>query len=81
MMVSILFFSSLRDYVGVKSLEMEIPVETTVALLKEKLAREYRPLSSFMGSVMTAINGEYASDDQVIAPDAEIAFFPPVSGG
>jgi molybdopterin converting factor small subunit len=31
--------------------------------------------------MMAAINREYAADEQVIPEGAEIAFFPPVSGG
>jgi molybdopterin converting factor small subunit len=32
-------------------------------------------------SIMAAINFEYAADDQAIPSNAEIALFPPVSGG
>ncbi len=31
--------------------------------------------------MMAAVNHEYAAEEQVIPPGAEIAFFPPVSGG
>ena len=37
--VKILFFATLRDYVGVRSLEMEIPAQTSVGGLKEILIR------------------------------------------
>jgi molybdopterin converting factor small subunit len=31
--------------------------------------------------MMAAINREFAADEQIIPLDAEIAMFPPVSGG
>ncbi|MDV2687648.1 MoaD/ThiS family protein, partial [Alkalihalophilus lindianensis] len=34
-----------------------------------------------METIMTAINEEFVSNDEVIAEGDEIAFIPPVSGG
>jgi len=81
MTVTILFFATLRDYVGAKTLEMKLPPETTVAELKTLLVEKYPRLSPARGSMMAAVNREYAADAQTVPPDAEIAFFPPVSGG
>jgi molybdopterin converting factor subunit 1 len=81
MRIKILFFATLRDYAGAKVVELEVPVETTVAGLKELLAKKYPKMASAQNSIVTAINREYAADEQIIPLDAEIAFFPPVSGG
>jgi molybdopterin converting factor subunit 1 len=81
MRIKVLFFATLRDYVGAKTIEMEIPAETTVAGLKELLVVRYPKMSTSRNSIMAAINREYAGDDQSISMNAEIAFFPPVSGG
>ena len=79
--VKILFFATLRDYVGSKSVELEIPEGTTIGGLTDMLATAYPRLEKVKESMMAAINREYAAEAQVIPQAAEIAFFPPVSGG
>jgi molybdopterin converting factor subunit 1 len=79
--IKILFFATLRDYAGLKSVELEIPPETTVSGLIDLLVTTYPGLNKVRDSMVTAVNREYASGEQVIPENAEIAFFPPVSGG
>jgi molybdopterin converting factor subunit 1 len=79
--VKVLFFATLRDYVGAKSVEIEIPFGITIEGLIDLLVDAYPPLEKVKDSMMAAINREYAADEQVIPQGAEIAFFPPVSGG
>ena len=79
--VKLLFFATLRDRAGTKTMELEIPAELTVQGLKEKISNEYPNLRESMSSVLITINREYAFDDALIPPDAELAMFPPVSGG
>lgn len=79
--VKVLLFATLRDYVGSRSLELDIPAGTTVAGLIGLLVSTYPRLERVKDSMMAAINREYASDEQIIPSDSEVAFFPPVSGG
>jgi molybdopterin converting factor subunit 1 len=81
MRIKVLFFATLRDYVGAKTIELEVPIGTTVLGLKESLGKNYPRMVPSQNFILTAINGEYAADLQVIPQDAEIALFPPVSGG
>lgn len=81
MRVKILFFATLRDYVGEKTLELEIPEGTTVANLRESLLTRYPKMIPAQNSIMVAINREFSADEQVIPLEAEVALFPPVSGG
>jgi molybdopterin converting factor subunit 1 len=76
-----LFFATLHDYVGSKSLEIEIPAGMTINELKTILTNTYPRLDKVKSSIMAAINREYTANEQIIPQDAEIAFFPPVSGG
>ncbi len=62
-------------------MELEIPANLTVQGLKDKLSNEYPTLKDSMSSVLITINREYAFDEAVIPPNAELAMFPPVSGG
>ncbi len=79
--INIHLFATLRDYVGAKTLKMEIPVETTVGKLKDMLVEKHPRLAKVRNSMLAAINREYAADEQKIPENAEIALFPPVSGG
>ena len=79
--VKLLFFATLRDRAGTRSMELEIPSEMTIQGLKEKIAQEHPKLRESMASVLITINREYAFDEAVIPQNAELAMFPPVSGG
>jgi molybdopterin converting factor small subunit len=64
-----------------KSAELEIPADMTILGLKEKLSMDYPNLKESLKSVLITINREYAFDEAVVPANAEIALFPPVSGG
>ena len=79
--VKLLFFATLRDRAGTRSMELDIPSDLTIQGLKDKISNEYPNLKDSMSSVLITINREYAFDEAVIPPNAELAMFPPVSGG
>jgi molybdopterin converting factor subunit 1 len=79
--VKLLFFATLRDRAGARSMELDIPPDLTVQELKDKISAEYPNLKESMSSVLITINREYAFDDAIIPQNAELAMFPPVSGG
>jgi molybdopterin converting factor subunit 1 len=79
--VKLLFFATLRDRAGTKSMELEVPSNLTVQGLKDQISADYPNLKESMSSVLITINREYAFDDAIIPQDAELAMFPPVSGG
>jgi sulfur-carrier protein len=77
-MNKVLFFAHLRDTVGEEFLRIDAAGKT-VAELKEELVRNYNLPK--LDTVMTAVNEEFAQDDEVIQDGDEVAFIPPVSGG
>lgn len=77
-MNKVLFFAHLRDAVGEEYVIVDASGKT-VAELKADLAAKYD--LARMETIMTAINEEFVSNDEVIAEGDEIAFIPPVSGG
>ena len=79
--VKLLFFATLRERAGMKSMELDVPTDLTVQGLKDQLSSQYPNLKESMKSVLITINREYAFDEAVIPPNAELAMFPPVSGG
>ncbi len=81
MQISVLFFATLRDLAQTKRLVMDLPEGTTVQDLKTKLAKELPALGPALGGCLAAVNKEFAFAGDKIPAGAEVAFFPPVSGG
>ena len=79
--VTTLFFATLRDRAGVRSVELQIPSQTNVAGFKSILVEKFPALDGLMNHTLVSINHEYVLDDSLIPDQAEIALFPPVSGG
>ncbi len=79
--VKIFFFATLRECVGVRSLEMELPLRINVADFKTILIEKFPVLHGLTGHMLISVNQQYAFEDFIIPESAEIALFPPVSGG
>jgi molybdopterin converting factor subunit 1 len=79
--IRVVFFATLKQRAGVASVELDLADSTDVGALKRVLGREYPTLAPSLASVLTAINHEYALDETLIPAGAEVALFPPVSGG
>lgn len=79
--VKIHLFATLRDYVGSRTIELDIPVGATIRELTDLMVAGYPRLEKVKDSMMAAINREYAANEQIVPVNAEVAFFPPVSGG
>ena len=80
-MVKVLFFATLKEKAGARQTEFDLPPGTTIAQLKSKVAEKYPGLNGMLGHCLASINHHYHADDSEIPVDAEVAFFPPVSGG
>jgi sulfur-carrier protein len=79
--IKVLFFATLRQAVGAKSLELEIPDHLTVQGLLDTLGRDYPALHERLKTAVVAINREFAFPEAVVPADSEVGLFPPVSGG
>ncbi|MGD8403318.1 MAG: molybdopterin converting factor subunit 1 [Anaerolineales bacterium] len=79
--IKVLFFATLRDRAGTKSFELDVPAETTVRALKGIVVDSYPDLRETMDTVVISINREFAFDESLVPESAEVAMFPPVSGG
>jgi molybdopterin converting factor subunit 1 len=79
--ITVLFFATLRDQAGIKSINLDMPVEATVASLRVLLCEQILSLRGIADHSLVSINHEYAFDESEIPAGAEVALFPPVSGG
>ena len=81
MKINVLFFASFKEKAGVSRSTLELPEEATVAELKSRLVEVYPQLGGLIDRSVISINQEFAFAGDVVPPDAEVALFPPVSGG
>jgi molybdopterin synthase sulfur carrier subunit len=88
------FYATLRQIVGQKTIELDMPPETTVRQMVEAVMKQYplmRPElidenGDLHGHIHIFVNGRdapYLADklDTVIASSDKIDIFPPVGGG
>jgi molybdopterin converting factor subunit 1 len=79
--VKLLFFGAARDAVGEGQVELVLTGASTAASALEKVIERYPQLRRFGGSLLFAVNQEYARGDHEVRDGDELAVFPPVSGG
>jgi MoaE-MoaD fusion protein len=79
--VKVLFFATIKEAVGRKEALIELPDGVRVGDAKRILVEQFPGLNKVIRVALVSINREFAFDEDVIPDDAEIALFPPVSGG
>ena len=85
MTITILYFASLREALGVDSEYVSLPAGVNSAgHLRAWLRERGSPWAEALGeggAVRMAVNRVMANDDTLVPGGAEVAFFPPVTGG
>ena len=85
MKLSVLYFARLRDAIGCSGEDIEVPGDvTTVGELRAWLAQRGAPWSGAFAEVRpvrVAMDQVMALDATRLRDGAEVAFFPPVTGG
>jgi molybdopterin converting factor subunit 1 len=81
MKIRVFFFASLRETAKIKEMELDVPEGITLQRLKAILDERFPGLLLTQRTALAAVNKEYAFDEEEIPSAAEVAFFPPVSGG
>lgn len=79
--VKVLFFATLKELTGMRQVELDLVPDASVRDLKEQLMERFPALRRVMANVVVAINHEFAQDADLLPDSAEVALFPPVSGG
>lgn len=81
MQVKLLFFATLKDIVGARQLQMDMPAGSTIEDVLTHLESSYPRIKDYRPVVLTAINEEYVNRQTTVEDGDEVAIFPPVSGG
>lgn len=81
MQITVLLFATYRDQLKTNRILLEVPESSKIMDVKNILAAQYPPIRGLLPHALVSIDQQYAFDQDPIEPGAEVAFFPPVSGG
>jgi molybdopterin synthase sulfur carrier subunit len=81
MKLDVRLFARARDAAGCEQVTVELPADACVADLRAALASHSPNLRPLVSSLLVAVGTEYADDRVILSPQAQVACFPPVSGG
>lgn len=81
--MNVLYFAWVRERIGVPREKVETTATTVAELVTELRAREERYEAAFAdtSALRVAVDQELADFDAPLAGVAEVAFFPPMTGG
>jgi sulfur-carrier protein len=83
MNVNIRYFASIREALG-SSQQLDVAAGTTLAALRDQLIASSTAHATALArgrALRCAINQTMCAESEVIPDGAEVAFFPPVTGG
>lgn len=84
MTVKVVFFASLREALGVDSVDLQISGPFSVSALIRLLTDQHSPqwLEILTAeNIRVAVNHDIINEDIEVTDGDEVAFFPPVTGG
>jgi molybdopterin converting factor subunit 1 len=81
MKVHVRLFARAKDLVGADTVSLELPHGACVNDLRRCLTVGHPALAALLERSAIAVDNEFAGNEVVLSPRAEIALLPPVSGG
>ncbi len=81
MKIKVLVFAHLREIIGADELTLEIVEGSRGEDVLQKLEESYPDVADHTNYLKLSMNGEYMKKEDTVVNGAEIAVFPPVSGG
>lgn len=79
--IEICFFARARELAGRDSCVLELPVGSSLQILKEELERHFPSLEPWINHLLFAVDNQFLAADFVFSNDTQVLCFPPVSGG
>jgi molybdopterin converting factor small subunit len=81
MKLDIRLFAVARQLAGAEHVAVELAEGATIADLRHVLADQFPALSPLLPQMLFAVGNDYVPDNFRLAPGADLACIPPVSGG
>jgi sulfur-carrier protein len=81
MKIHVQFYAQLRDLVGMREVEIDVPDAATVRDLLEEIYAQQPALRQHDNSILIGAGVEFVDGNYQLKPGEEIAIMPPVQGG
>lgn len=81
MKIRVLFYAQLRDLIGMRELEVDLPDDATVRELLDQIYARRPALRCHDNSILIGAGVEFVDRNHKLKPGEEIAIMPPVQGG
>jgi MoaD family protein len=81
MKIHVQFYAQLRDVVGMRELDVELPDGATVRDLLNKIYTQRSMLRSHDKNILIGAGVDFVDRQYKLKPGEEIAIMPPVQGG
>jgi molybdopterin synthase sulfur carrier subunit len=81
MQVSVCFYSYFKDFAGCANKTEELPDQSTIADLLEKVFAQFPKFAGMEKSMLVAVDVDYQPRNYVLKNGDEVSLFPPVQGG
>jgi MoaD family protein len=81
MKIDVQFYAQLRDLIGMRELEVDLPEGATVSELLQAIYAKQPALRSHDKSILIGAGVEFVDRNHNLKPGEEIAIMPPVQGG
>lgn len=79
--VSVRLFAGLREMIGERDIEVELPAGATVGELRTQIGQQYPIVQAFLTTLVCAVDEEYVPSEYILREGDRVALIPPVSGG
>lgn len=80
-MYNVRLFARARDLAGSDTVAISLNENGTVADIRAALTEKFPMLQPLLPRCAVAIDSDFATDQQIVPPNAVLAIIPPVSGG
>ena len=81
MLVTVHFYSYVKDLTGASQVTEELPAGATLEEFFKQIITRYPNLGALQKSVLLAVGVEYQPRSYVLKEGDEVSIFPPVQGG
>ena len=81
MRIQVRFFAAYREIVGSRAVSWSAREGLTLEELLDGVLAKYPGLAGHRGTMLLAVNHDFAGSNRVLQEGDEVALLPPVSGG
>jgi molybdopterin synthase catalytic subunit len=80
-LIRVRYYAAARELVRQDAEEISLDETVTLAVIRDRIAMVHPPLAPYIERMRFAVNGEFASLEDLVRPGDELDVIPPVAGG